>query len=1216
MGLNSSGQVKAELVKKEILARMGTVPGFFRVAEGTPVILEDLWRQAQTAYLDNPLPSLLKEKVLAYLSRFCDVPYCLVWHSVFLMGRGDVAEDLKTAGLTVDELLQLLSIPLPSDEELADHLAFLADIAGPIDLQAMSTEQERSLLVCCTPIFLRDRPGFVLPRESGGFAPRCGLVEECQDQVRTLLGGSEFEWLLTLLSFLRTAHFWTETHPQIAIDDVAIEMLVDCPSIAAWVESYRSQVNSEFAERARVTSERQFRALADAMPVSIGIAVDGRRVYVNRHAETVTGYSIEELIGRKVGSLADPGVMQALSGSSQEGNRIQRFDFEIQRKDGEKRWVECSTTPFTWLGQPAVLDASVDITERRRAELALRESEARHVDLYENAPDMMLSVEVPTGIVIQCNRALTKVLGRSKEEILGNSVLGLYSRESAERVRIELIPRFRCLGQLTDEGLTIQCADGSTREVTLNATAVRDEVGQVLVSRSILRDVTDQARTQAALQRSETNFRQLTRELPAAVSITWDGRQVFANRFVKDLTGYSPLEFMNLAPGQLVHPDSRERHKQLRDECREHGTPARNELRITRKDGQDRWLDYSVSQIEYDGQPAQLSISIDITDRKKVEQSLRLKDQAIQSAVMGVVFTDLDGRLTDCNPAFLRMWRAESINELLGRSVTELGTDSAVVEEILNSIRQFGHWDGEDLARRCDGTSMPIQFVASLIQDEHGRPHGLMATIRDITVQKQAEAILRKSGEQFRALAESLPAMVVVIHGRARLYVNQMAEQLTGYSREELLASDISSLVHPDDHERVMDRSRRRQSGEDVKARYEFRIVTKSGDIRWIDMSVVMTTYEGLPVVLATSIDITDKVHAALELHAREEQLRLALAAGDMSVFDMNFVTGIKSWSDSMGPVFGMPYGSEPSQGDTILDWIHPEDRDEEQSRFEQAVNSGGTYHNEFRVFWPDRSLHWIERTGQVLKDGSGELQRIIGVARETTARHQAQQAIHESENLFRCAFEDAATPSALQDPDGRYLRVNSAFCQMVGRSPEELIGLSWRDITHKEDHSNYAEFDFENLDRTVEHQHRRQKRYVHKDERIVWVLVSVSLVRNIDGQPLYRVVQAQNITEQREAETKLSEFQNEVASIARLNTIAEMAAGICHELSQPLSAIANYSAVCLRLLSNPASEKEKNVRGHIESIQKISHEAGQILRHMRNFGQRRESPAIRSDLQ
>jgi PAS domain S-box-containing protein len=146
-----------------------------------------------------------------------------------------------------------------------------------------------------------------------------------------------------------------------------------------------------------------------------------------------------------------------------------------------------------------------------------------------------------------------------------------------------------------------------------------------------------------------------------------------------------------------------------------------------------------------------------------------------------------------------------------------------------------------------------------------------------------------------------------------------------------------------------------------------------------------------------------------------------------------------------------------------------------------------------------------------------------------------------ESEERLRGAFEFAAIGMALVAPDGRWLRVNPSLCRIVGYSPEELLATTFQAITHPEDLDTDVEFVKRMLEGSIPH-YQMEKRYFHKDGHVVWILLSVSLVRDADGRPLYFVSQIQDISARKEAETRLIESE------LRYRIITDLVPGFVYE--------------------------------------------------------------------
>jgi two-component sensor histidine kinase len=192
----------------EVAARFGLLPNMFRVAAGAPGLTEELWDFARTAYIDSPLPPLFKERLFVHLSRFSPVRYCVVRHVGFLIGEGHPAGDPEAAPQSIDEALALLRRPIPGAAELDEALLRIEARAGRTGLPAAGSEAEADLFDAFSVIFLR-------PLAAG---------RELR-AVRGLVGAMTAEQLLALLAFVRAAHYWTETHPDIAFEaDMVVVM--------------------------------------------------------------------------------------------------------------------------------------------------------------------------------------------------------------------------------------------------------------------------------------------------------------------------------------------------------------------------------------------------------------------------------------------------------------------------------------------------------------------------------------------------------------------------------------------------------------------------------------------------------------------------------------------------------------------------------------------------------------------------------------------------------------------------------------------------------------------------------------------------------------------------------------------------------------------------------------------------------------------------------
>jgi signal transduction histidine kinase/CheY-like chemotaxis protein len=185
----------------KVKARFGMMPAFFRANSAAPELIEQLWAFAEASYLDTPLPSLFKERLFVYLSRFCEVRYCIVRHVGFLIGAGRPAGDASAPPHSVEAVIRLLRRPVATPEILMASLARL-DAGGRLaGWPEPATQIEDDLFTCLTALFLTPA--------------RCEPVKAA---LRRAVGERDFEFLIGFLAFIRAAHFWTLMHPEIQIE--------------------------------------------------------------------------------------------------------------------------------------------------------------------------------------------------------------------------------------------------------------------------------------------------------------------------------------------------------------------------------------------------------------------------------------------------------------------------------------------------------------------------------------------------------------------------------------------------------------------------------------------------------------------------------------------------------------------------------------------------------------------------------------------------------------------------------------------------------------------------------------------------------------------------------------------------------------------------------------------------------------------------------------
>ena len=267
-------------LETEIAKRFGILPNFFRLTAADPKMSANLWGFAQCAYLDNPLPSLFKERLFVYLSRFCEVRYCIARHVGFLVGLGFPAGDSSSLPQTVESVLPLLRRPLLHGDALLPLFAACAEFDSPLSsFPAPDSLGEQALFSCATHVFLQtaDAPS-------------------ASEALRRALGTSNLEQLNLLLAFVRTAHYWTELHPELAIEADVTELLATHEALAHCILKDAEAQGDGLSRQvvAELASLRQLRQRHESMTRAYeGLSVDHQFV---KHSLQETAENLRELV--------------------------------------------------------------------------------------------------------------------------------------------------------------------------------------------------------------------------------------------------------------------------------------------------------------------------------------------------------------------------------------------------------------------------------------------------------------------------------------------------------------------------------------------------------------------------------------------------------------------------------------------------------------------------------------------------------------------------------------------------------------------------------------------------------------------------------------------------------------------------------------------------------------------------------------------------------
>jgi len=378
---------------------------------------------------------------------------------------------------------------------------------------------------------------------------------------------------------------------------------------------------------------------------------------------------------------------------------------------------------------------------------------------------------------------------------------------------------------------------------------------------------------------------------------------------------------------------------------------------------------------------------------------------------------------------------------------------------------------------------------------------------------------------EYRASLNAAPDAILVVDADGKIqFASERVQAVFGYSAAELLDSSIDRLV-PAGY-RATHASHRAAFTQSPSTRPMGSVVGLFGQRR--DGSSVPVEISLAPVETTRGLRIICSVREAALHQSELSRLFMAHMPGAAAMLDtkMRYIAVTQAWLRD----YGLGLGISDVVGRSHYE-LFPEIPERWREIHRRALQGESFKATEDPFVRDDGHTDWVDWEIQPWRTLSGQVGGIFIFTEVTTARHAAAAALAESESRFRGAFDYSAIGMALVAPDGRWLRVNQALCDILGYSSDELRATNYQALSHPDD--LHADLLREVLEGRLSH-YRFEKRYYHKDGHVVWALVTGSLVREASGRPLHFVSQIQDITQRKLA------FERIRALAQRLETFRE----------------------------------------------------------------------------
>ena len=526
------------------------------------------------------------------------------------------------------------------------------------------------------------------------------------------------------------------------------------------------------------------------------------------------------------------------------------------------------------------------------------------------------------------------------------------------------------------------------------------------------------------------------------------------------------------------------------------------------------------------------------------EASLRA---AVDGMHEGVVVRDAAGVITYVNDAAVRILR-RSREQLVGSTSVNArggvhadGSPFPPHESAASVALATGRDVVEELVgMRLEGGELRWLSVNARALREGAAITGLLSTFVDVTEHQNMVAALAESERRFRLLAENAGDLITSIDANGlRTYVSPSCRGLLGYEPGELIGEPAIAIIHPDDRAHIGDYLQALMDQGHGTA--EARFLHERGGWVWFETRgrAVRDEHGGLVELQVVARDVTERRSAEQTLRASEAS---AVAARDAlaSVLDATTQYAIVG-TDADGLITVFNGGAERMLGYRAEDVIgrhrpglfhDPEELERLAAEFGvpvgQVLGFGtrvrDTDTRDWTLVRSDGAKLPVSLAITAIRDAGGALTGYLGIGRDITAERQAARELRDAEERFRNAFDQAPIGKALVSADGSFTRVNGALCGILGYDEQELLGRTFQSLTHPDD----LEGDLDEMRRLLGSEteaYSIEKRYRHAAGHYIWALLSVSLVRDEAGAPLYFVSQIQDIGEQKLTAERLTEL-------------------------------------------------------------------------------------------
>ncbi len=871
--------------------------------------------------------------------------------------------------------------------------------------------------------------------------------------------------------------------------------------------------------------------------------------------------------------------------------------------------------------------------------------------LVETAPEGVTQTDLQGNITYVSPRTLEIHGFERAEELLGRDAFELIAAEEHERAAASLQETLE-EGRVTEMEYCLLRKDGGRFAAELSAALIRDADGRPRALMAITRDISERKAAERTLRESEERMRLTVQNVPALVDAFDDeGRIVVWNRECERVTGYGREEIIGNARAlELLYPDEAYRESVLAS-VREEGGDFRDlEFTLTAKDGSQRIVSWSNLSGRYPVPGwATWAVGVDVTKRKAAEVSLRrsraslakaqeiahlgsweldlIRDELVWSEEVYRIFGLQPQDFGGTEQAFFACIHPEdrkAVRDAVGRALPDPQVPYSVEHRVV----------------RPDGTERVVHERGEVVRDGDGNPVRMLGTVHDITERKQAEQTLE-------AILAASPAGIGLARGRKIVWCNQAMARITGYPAEFLLGEDAAVFYADEAESERVSRELYARLREGGTAASDIRVRTR--DDRIIDCHLQASALgPGDPSqgIIGVLTDVTERRRAERALQESERRYREIFNSSSVGLWEMDF-SRVKEYveelaekakagvcehvrshpectqelasrirlldaNDTTLEMFGVGSRAELLAG---LELLLTADSRESFVRCVERYMSGNTAYRSEQVNHTATgdTIH-VQLTATIMPGSEDTWERVLITVIDMTERKKLEETLQHQRDFAESLIETAQTIVLLLDTEGRIVRFNPYLEELSGYRLGEVRGRDWFSTFLPERDRDWVRAVFFAAIGDVRTRGSVNP-IVTKDGREREIEWCDKTLRDSKGRITGLLSVGRDITEQKAAAAALRRKEAQLAHAGRLSAMGEMAAGIAHEVSQPLYSILNFAKASGNVLGVEGEPNLAELREWNAEIAAAAARAGGILSRLRGFARSTDMQRARSDI-